>query len=108
MWKHRHERTSPRKLSPVIERQLRKRRDGLWGLERKLRYVVAKWIDHPDEWPDILDEWIRRQNDPEGTYELLEILILEWVTDSSVDDRTKEGLTRWMSDFDDWKWGKSG
>lgn len=107
MWKHRLERQCPRKLSPVVERQLRKRRDGIWGLERKLRYVVAKWIDDSDEWPDIMDGWIRRQSDPVRTYELLEILILEWVTDGSIDDRVRVGLTRWLDHFDDWKWGRT-
>jgi hypothetical protein len=104
MWKHRLERKSPRKLSPAIERQLKKRRDGLWGLELKLRQIISTWIDDPGEWADIMDGWIRRHSDPVRIYTLLEILILEWITDSSVDDQVRDGLVRWMNHFDKYKW----
>lgn len=92
MWKHRLERRSPRNLSPAVERELRRRRDGFWGVERVLRSIVSTWIDDPGEWFDCLERWANRQPDPVRTWTLLEIVILDWIQDDGVSESIRSEL----------------
>jgi hypothetical protein len=100
MWKHRLELTSPRCLSSDIERKLKVRRDGVWGVEMKLRFIVATWIDHPEEWLDILQRWVLRQKNPDRVWELIEPVMVDWMLDRNVDQNIRHRFTDILNDFD--------
>lgn len=97
---HRLKLKSPRCLSSDIERKLRVRRDGVWGVEMKLRFIVATWIDHPDEWLDLLERWVLRQKNPDRVWELIEPVMVDWMLDRNVDQSIRHRFTDILNDFD--------
>ena len=76
---------SPRLLQPNVEGLLRKRSDGVWGVERKLRWIIKQYPDAPWDWGDVLGRWIDRHQNPSRVWDVVEVVLIDWLLDPALD-----------------------
>lgn len=102
MWRYRHEMRSPRMLSSAAEAELRSRRSGVWGVERKLRWIVAKYPESPWDWSDVLVRWVDRQADRQKVWDLVELVLIDWLVDPNLDESIRHTIRQIFDAIPEW------
>ena len=98
---------SPRLLQPNVEGLLRKRADGVWGVERKLRWIVTRYPDASWEWADVLSCWVDRHQNPPKVWDVVEVVLLDWLLDPALGDDTRKTIREIFDAIPDWRDNKT-
>lgn len=60
------------------------RRDGIWGVEQKLRFVLGNNPGQPEFWYGELSKWAKIHRDSDRIWRLVELVLFDWLLDDLI------------------------
>jgi len=78
------------------EREMLKRRDGIWGAEQKLRFTIAGHPGEPDVWFEELSKWANIHRDSNRVWRLVELVLFDWILDPLVTTKLHNDIRQFL------------
>ena len=87
-----------RHCGTIVESKLRTRTDGVWLIESKLRRIIRRFPDEPEQWTPALRRWIAGHKWPKA-WQWIEIVLLDWITTNRIDREILPHVCSWYDEL---------
>lgn len=82
----------PRSLNSRVEAGLKRTTRNVWGVERKLRYIIKSNPGEAFRWSEILADWVNNHSHPGLVWDCVELVILDWILDKKLPKPIKDNI----------------